>query len=238
MGSGTAWDSPTGTSPRWSRPIGSSAIYTSVCWRIVRRSSACWVASSPSAQQLEVGLVFIDAHGDFNTPESTLSGMLGGMPVAVSAGLALKNLRLESGLDPAIPTSHIVMGAVRDFDPLEKELVERSEIQMLTVEDITTRSKALHAQMQRLSELTDVIYVHIDMDVLEPSEVAGHPLTVPGGPTSVELAQALTEMFRYEKVAALGVASTPAGARDPDGTSRQAAYNLIQGALRGVQDRR
>jgi arginase len=60
--------------------------------------------SGPSSRPLKVGLVWVDAHGDFNTPETTLSGMLGGMPVAVSAGMALTNLRLKSGLDPALPT--------------------------------------------------------------------------------------------------------------------------------------
>jgi arginase family enzyme len=103
------------------------------------------------------------------------------------------------------------------------------------VNDIRTVSDNIHAQMQRLSRLTDVIYIHVDMDVLDPRDVPGHPLTVPDGPTSKELAAALTEMFKYEKVAAFGVASTPAGDRDPDGVSRRAAYNLIQGALLGVQ---
>ncbi len=184
-----------------------------------------------------VGLVFIDAHGDFNTPETTLSGMLGGMPVAVAAGLALHNLRNTSGLDDPIPTGHIVMGAVRDLDPLEAELVADSDIQMITTADIRGRSDNLRAQMRRLSEETDVIYVHIDMDVLDPREVAGHPLTVPDGPTSLELAAALTEMFRYPKVAALGIASTPWGENDADGLSRRAAYNLVEGALAGVRAR-
>ncbi len=184
-----------------------------------------------------VGLVFIDAHGDFNIPETTLSGMLGGMPVAVSAGLALRNLRLESGLDPAIPTEHIVLGAVRDLDPLERELVVEHRIRMVSTDDLRARSRKLHDEMERLSRETDVIYVHIDMDVLDPREVPGHPLTVPDGPTSQELADALTEMFRYEKVAALGIASTPAGERDPDGISRRAAYRLIAGAVGGVQGR-
>ena len=75
------------------------------------------------------------------------------------------------------------------------------------------------------------------MDVLDPKEVAGHPLTVPGGPTSLELAAAITEMFKHEKAAAFGVASTPSGDRDADGKSRQAAYNLILGAVKGWQQR-
>jgi len=194
--------------------------------------------SGPGAKPLRVGMVFIDAHGDFNTPETTLSGMLGGMPVAIAAGQCLTRMRIKTGLEPAIPTRHIVEMCVRDTDPLEQELLDRSEIQQLTLEDVRTRSTNLHREMNRLSEATDVIYIHVDMDALDPREVSGHPLTVPGGPTSLELAAALTEMFKYEKVAAFGVASTPFDDHDKGGLSRQAAYNLILGAVKGVQQRK
>ncbi len=194
--------------------------------------------SGPSGRPLRVGLVYIDAHGDYNTPETTLSGMLGGMPVAIAAGLCLTRLRLKAGLDPALPQRHIIEACVRDTDPLEQDLLDRSEIEQLSVEDIRTRSEKLHREMKRLSEATDAIYIHVDMDVLDPREVPGHPLTVPGGPTSSELAAALAEMFRYEKVAALGIASTPFGDRDKTGVSRHAAYNLILSALKGAEQRK
>ncbi len=58
----------------------------------------------------KVGLVFYDSHGDFNVPETTLSGMLGGMPVAVAAGHALHNLRHTTGLIEPLPMSHIMWG--------------------------------------------------------------------------------------------------------------------------------
>ncbi len=193
--------------------------------------------SGPSARPLRVGLVFIDAHGDFNTPETTLSGMLGGMPVAIAAGKALTRMRLKAGLDPALPERHIVEACVRDTDPLEQDLLDRSEIHQLSVQDIRDRSANLRREMQRLSDETDAIYIHVDMDVLDPREVSGHPLTVPGGPTSLELAAAVKEMFRFEKAGAFGVASTPYGDRDPGGLSRQAAYNLIIGALEGIAQR-
>src|SRR5260370_7405318 len=102
------------------------------------------------------------------------------------------------------------------------------------MEDVRTRSANLDAAMKRLSEATDVIYVHVDMDGLDPREVLGHPLTVPGGPTSLELAAALTEMFKYEKVAAFGVASTPYGDKNKTGVSPQAAYNFIPPAAHRV----
>lgn len=194
--------------------------------------------SGPSAKPLRVGMVFIDAHGDFNTPETTLSGMLGGMPVAIAAGQCLTRMRLKAGLEPALPTRHIVEMCVRDTDPLEQELLDRSDIQQLTLEDVRTRSANLHREMKRLSEATDAIYVHVDMDGLDPHEVPGVALPVPGGPTSAELAAALTEIFKYEKVAAFGVAAMPFDERDKTGISRRAAYNLILGAVKGVQQRK
>ena len=184
-----------------------------------------------------VGLVFIDAHGDFNTPETTLSGMLGGMPVAVAAGLALHNLRKESGLEVPVPTENIVLGAVRDLDPLEQELVKQHGLAMFSVDDIRGLTPRLRELLDDLSGRTDFIYIHIDMDVLDPAEVPGHALTVADGPTSQELARAIELMFGYEKAVAFGVASTPADERDPDGVSRLAAYRLIEAAVRGATTR-
>jgi len=193
--------------------------------------------SGATDQPRKIALMFIDAHGDFNVPETTLSGMLGGMPVAVSAGLCLRNLRLETGLDPALPTENILFGALRDVDPLERELIDNSDATEVSTEDYREISGHLRAEMQRLSDIADLIYIHVDMDVLDPAEVPGHSLNVAGGPTSEELGAALTEIFKFPKVAALGIASTPYGPRDPDGLSLKAAYNLIEGAVKGVQQR-
>jgi arginase len=192
--------------------------------------------SGPGSRPLKVGLVWIDAHADFNTPETTLSGMLGGMPVAVSAGLCLTRLRLQSGLDPALPFSYIVMAGLRDVDPLEQELLDRHRIETISTAELRQPSQKIRTQMEHLSNLTDLIYIHIDMDVLDPKEVSGHSLTVAGGPTSRELAAALTTMFTFKKAAALGIASYPAN-RDSDRMSLRAAYALIEGAVRGIQAR-
>jgi arginase len=184
-----------------------------------------------------VGLIYFDAHADVNTPETTLSGMYGGMDVALVAGLYNDNNRLVTGLDPPLPPSYILLADIRDTDPREQELIDRHHFESISTDDIKTLSQNVHAQMERLSSLTDVIYVHIDMDVLAPEEVRGHGLTAPRGPTSQELANVLELIFTYPKATAIGIASTPYGARDPDHLSRQAAVRLIQGAIRGVNMR-
>ena len=184
-----------------------------------------------------VGLVFIDAHGDFNVPETTLSGMLGGMPVAIAAGHALHNLRNTAGLSEPLPMSHIVWGGVRDLDPLEADRFREYEVQQFSVGDIRALSPNLRRQIDDLADRVDMIYVHIDMDVLDPAEVPGHSLTVPDGPSSEDLAAAIAVMFENPKTVALGIASTPAGSLDPAQVSRKAALNLIEGAIRGAQAR-
>jgi arginase len=184
-----------------------------------------------------VGLVFYDSHGDFNIPETTLSGMLGGMPVAVAAGHALHNLRNTTGLEEPLAMSHIMWGGVRDLDPLEADRFREYEVRQVSVQDIRDISENFRKQFNALTDEVDVVYVHVDMDVLEPDEVPGHNLTVPDGPSSEALARAIGVMFENPKTVALGIASTPSFNADPDGVSRQAALNLIEGAIKGAQSR-
>jgi len=184
-----------------------------------------------------VGLVFYDSHGDFNVPETTLSGMLGGMPVAVAAGHALHNLRQTTGLAEPLPMSDIMWGGVRDLDPLEADRFREYEVRQVSVQDIREISDNFRKQFNALADEVDVVYVHVDMDVLEPDEVPGHPLTVADGPSSKDLAAAISFMFENPKTVALGIASTPSFNRDPHGISRQAALNLIEGAIKGAQAR-
>ncbi len=181
-----------------------------------------------------VGLVFYDSHGDFNVPETTLSGMLGGMPVAVAAGHALENLRRTTGLIEPLPMSHIMWGGVRDLDPLEADRFLEHEVRQVSVQDIRDISANFRQQFAEMAAEVDVIYVHVDMDVLEPDEVPGHGLAVANGPSSKALADAIGVMFENPKTVALGIASTPAFNKDPDGVSRQAALNLIEGAISGA----
>lgn len=192
--------------------------------------------SGPTHEAIRIGLLWLDAHPDFNTPETTRSGSLGGMPVAVATGRALHGLRLDAGLDPPLSDRHVVMAGVRLTDPLEQHLLDNSLIEQLSVEDLRTGSPAIFAQLDRLSSLTDKIYVHIDMDVLDPREVMGHGNKVPNGPSSEELATLFETIFsRYPKASAIGFASIPAA--DEGGLSLAAVNRMIAGAVKGVKER-
>ena len=185
---------------------------------------------------IRIGMLWLDAHPDFNTPETTRSGSLGGMPVAVATGRALQRLRLDARLDPPLADTQVVMGGVRLTDPLEQALLDSSRVQQVSVDDLRGATRAVFAQLDRLSRTTDKIYVHIDMDVLDPREVAGHQNRVPNGPSSEELARLFEAIFaRYPKASAIGFATIPA--TDEGGLSLAAVNRMIQGAIRGVTAR-
>jgi arginase len=192
--------------------------------------------SGPTREPLKIGMLWLDAHPDFNTPETTRSGSLGGMPVAVATGRALQRLRLDAHLDPPLSDGHIVMGGVRLTDPLEQHLLDQSSIEQLSVDDLRNMTPAVFAQLDRLSRLTDKLYVHIDMDVLDPREVMGHGNKVPNGPSSEQLAALFEAIFsRYPKASAIGFATIPA--TDEGGLSLAAVNRMIAGAIRGVKSR-
>ncbi len=192
--------------------------------------------SGPDGKPLRIGMLWLDAHPDFNTPETTRSGSLGGMPVAVATGRALRILRLDAHLDPPLNDRRIVMGGVRLIDPLEQELLDHSRIEQVTVDDLRQASPAVFAQLDRLSRISDKLYIHIDMDVLDPREVMAHQNKVPNGPSSEQLASLFEQIFRrYPKASAIGFATIPA--TDEGGLSLAAVNRMIAGAVRGLKAR-
>jgi arginase len=192
--------------------------------------------SGPSGRPLRVGMLWLDAHPDFNTPETTRSGSMGGMPVAIATGRALKNLRLDATLDPPLRDEDVVMGAVRVWDPLERDLLDHSKIQQLSADDIRHMTPAVWAQLDRLNAQVDKLYIHVDMDVLDAREVPKHYYPVPGGPSSQELAMLFERIFtRYPKAAAIGFATIPPS--DPGGLSIAALNRMILGAVKGARAR-
>lgn len=192
--------------------------------------------SGPGRDPLRVGMLWLDAHPDINTPETTRSGSLGGMPVAVATGRALQRMRLDAGLDPPLADQYVVMGGVRLTDPLEQDMLDNSRIEQVSVDDLRRASPAVFAQLDRLNRISDKLYIHIDMDVLDPAEVPGHGNKVPGGPSSRELAALFEQIFaRYPKASAIGFATIPA--EDPGGVSIAAVNRMITGAIRGVMTR-
>ncbi|MFN2202061.1 MAG: arginase family protein, partial [Caldilineaceae bacterium] len=130
---------------------------------------------------VRVGLVWFDAHGDINTPAITPSGMLGGMPVAVCAGLAFPRWRELSHIIAPLPADRIVMVDVRNLDPDEENLIRTLGIPTVEVAP-TGPGTAFHAAISDLADRCDMIYLHIDSDILDERYVPDNGTPEPNGP--------------------------------------------------------
>jgi arginase len=128
------------------------------------------------------GAVWLDAHADFNTPESTLSGFFPGMSLAVISGHCYRQYWAEIGDSTPIAEDAIVMYGVRDLRPeAERERLERSGIQVVEWRD-GKPSGDLVAPLEQLARRVQEIYLHIDLDGFAPEVAPGivdEP--VPGG---------------------------------------------------------
>ncbi len=184
-----------------------------------------------------VGLVWIDAHGDYNTPDTSPSGMLGGMPVAISAGKCLPNMRQQSGLRIPLQSPDIVMMGLRDLDQLEQEQIEKDGIITLTEQQLVDCSSEVDAAMQYLSEREDIIYVHVDLDILNPQLAPAAGLPTPGGLSGQQLGESLRFLLRYPKVKALAMVSYNPVRDDQNFSTRKEIITAIRQGLQGINDR-
>ncbi|MCG6954436.1 MAG: arginase family protein, partial [Gemmatimonadetes bacterium] len=192
--------------------------------------------SDPSGRPLRVGLIWIDAHADFNTPETSLSGWLGGMPVSVASGQSLVRLRMTAGLDVPISTRNIVMMGQRDVDPLEQVLLDNSQATQVSAEALLSQSQEMKTAVDQLSRRVDVIYLHVDLDILDATEIPGSFFETPGGPTADQVAGPLRTLMRNPKVRALGVSSFPTAEKGRE-KSMASAMTLLRAAMDGLKDR-
>lgn len=132
------------------------------------------------------GVLWIDAHGDFNTPETSPSGNIHGMPLAASAGLGAEALTSLDGRVPKVPPDRIVMVGVRELDPGEKQLIREHGIRVFTMKEVDELGIA--RVMREALELVSAgglrpFHVSFDMDVIDPMFAAGVGTPVPGGLT-------------------------------------------------------
>ena len=135
-------------------------------------------------------LIWFDAHGDFNTPETTPSGFIDGMAIAAIAGRCWHKLTASvPGFRP-VREKYVVLIGARDLDPEERTSLEQSEITWLTVEAI--RKNGLESDLAKiLPGLPERVYFHIDLDVLDRAEAYVNEYSSPGGLSVSELLQCI-----------------------------------------------
>jgi len=128
------------------------------------------------------GVIWFDAHGDFNTPDSTIDGYFDGMPLAILTGSAWPHL-VEGVGAITVPASAAILAGARDFDPLEKERVDASELVHLPPGEIGA-DDAVATAVARMKPDPSGLYLHVDLDVLDRDEAKVNIYSAPDGLTA------------------------------------------------------
>lgn len=120
------------------------------------------IASLPTiaARYTDVVVLYFDAHGDMNTPQTSKTGYLGGMPITAALGL------WNSGYGAGLGLENIVHIGGRDFDPAEQLFIQENSVQTFTKDDLNGDLAVLHKTIAGKP-----VYIHLDTDVFDPEEV-------------------------------------------------------------------
>jgi arginase len=174
------------------------------------------------------GVVWIDAHADFNTPESSVSGFFPGMTAAVIAGHCHAGLWAQVGDATPVPEKRVVMLGTRELSPdAERERLERSAVRVVAWRDRAPLGDA-GAALDELAKGVEEVYLHVDNDALDPTVAPGivdEP--VPGGLSLEQLEEvvrAVTARFRLRAVAL----TTFTPARDREDRTLRAGLRVME----------
>ena len=178
----------------------------------------------------KIGFIWLDAHGDFNTPEISPSGMLGGMPLAVSAGLCCEEWRLGAGLAEPLQCENIILADGRNLDPLEEKAVLQSGMTWVKTKDFLDAER-WKAAVDALADKTDVICLHIDLDILDERFVPNHNTPEPNGPDPFVTMERIRTVMETGKVSAYTVTSVYHPIRDGQDISTLNAIRLLGAGL-------
>ncbi|MBI4892202.1 MAG: arginase [Acidobacteria bacterium] len=134
-------------------------------------------------RRLSLGVIWMDAHTDMNTPDSSPSGNVHGMPLSCLIGHGPKELTRLCGVSPAIPASNVVLVGIRDVDAAERAIVRNSGVTVFTMRDIDERGMraVMRDAVSIASRGAAGIHLSLDMDGIDPGEAPGVGTPVRGG---------------------------------------------------------
>ncbi len=148
-------------------------------------SIAMGTTAALSMHYKKIGIIWIDAHGDFNTEETTISGNIHGMSFATSCGRGTKSLVGKMGVTSHVSEDNCVLVGARDLDLKERELLKASDVTVFTMRDID--EQGMHKIMKQALKIacdgTDALHVSFDLDVMDPVDAPGVGTPVQGGMT-------------------------------------------------------
>ena len=169
--------------------------------------STSGVASSFRKKSKRIGYIWLDAHGDMNTPESSPSGNIHGMPLATLIGYGAPELVDLMEFKPKVEPRNVSLVGVRDLDPKERRLVKESGVHVFTMRDIDERGmrEVMTEALRFATDDTEGVAVSLDMDFVDPADAPGVGTPVRGGATYREAHLAMEMIADSKAMASLEV---------------------------------
>ncbi len=168
---------------------------------------AAGVANHYRQQKKDIGYIWLDAHGDMNTPDSSPSGNVHGMPLASIMGYGAPELSELMGFKPKAEPGNIVIVGARDLDAHERKIAKKSGVHVFTMRDIDERGmrEVMSDAIKYAMDDTAGIAVSLDMDFVDPADAPGVGTPVRGGVTYREAHLAMEMIADSEAMVSLEV---------------------------------
>jgi arginase len=147
--------------------------------------SIAGAASYYRQKEERIGLIWVDAHGDMNTPETSPSGNVHGMPLAATLGLGDKTLTHLNGFAPKVLPRNSCLVGIRDIDPAEREAIRDSGVHVFTMKEVDIRgmAKVITQALDFASDGTAGVHLSFDIDAVDPAIAMGTGTPSRGGLT-------------------------------------------------------
>ena len=177
-------------------------------------------------------LIWVDAHGDFNTPETTPSGFIDGMAIAAITGRCWRTLTASVPGFVALPEKNVVLVGARDLDTEERRSLQNSKITWLSSQSLRQHGieNALRGVFTNLPERT---YVHLDLDVLDQSEARANEYSCAGGLTAAELLEIIRFIGHNRAIVGASITAYDPSV-DDDSKALDAAVAAVKAVLAGA----
>jgi len=155
------------------------------------------------------GVLWMDAHGDFNTPETTTSGFIGGMCLAFACGRGPKLTSAVENARPLLSEENVVHLGSRSLDPLESEIMKSSSLRLYSASKAheTGVLEIAREAARYLAERSDWIICHLDVDSIDPTIISAVNFREKGGLTLEEVRTVVRELFKTQKMKVFDLAA-------------------------------
>ena len=175
----------------------------------------------------EPGVVWFDAHGDFNTPETTKSGFLDGMALAILTGQCWRQLAKTIPGFAAVRVDRVMLIGARHFDDDESALLSGTKVVRVSSDSVR---KGFRDTLAEFGQRVRDVYLHVDLDVLDTSEGNANSFAVEGGLSLRELLDAIHAIGDVTRIRAVALTAYDP-ACDENGKMREAASTVIEAAI-------